>query len=658
MSVENKFLARNCKVKDCSFFAASQDGMCSKCSKIANVIKIRPDLVSKAKPGRKTIIPDPPKIDISSISIENTLDPQEIKFRRELKVGDRVDAFDSEKLWYSATILDIRPGWVFVTYDEWFGDNYDEWHVAAGPKIALLYTKSKSRLEYQYENIKLGARLPETEQVKVLKPTSYSMTLQVVNMITENPSDADDKSSMFLAISSACGQDRKNLAAAKQQRFQAYETVKSNVKEFKPWLGMSLQDYRVRVLSANIHGQEIDMVALSNWYKCQFVVFRNQDSIISVYGTSNLFKTRAFFVEKKENEYLYLEYQGRPENVQKRFLRSDSRALNLALHYMNRHVKRTYKLKFFQTETDDQLVRDFSEVQTETKVESKVENKKEKEKKTKFEIDTFYLERQDNSIGNNNLNMFSAKYKAQDVLLEHVDHDGKEIRQGIKSWSEIDHPNLFVPTGVHFDSDRDTWIISAMNSKTTLSSIFNGQGYISNAIEILSDIASSCMYLYSNQLSAHMIDMNTIFLVDSRPKMIWYNLGVDEDSNLILFKALVDCTRQRSFKPLPKLDNVFSFAQAYAELISFKEEKKIEPMPAEIVEKKEEIKTKTKDKIEIKDEAGLKDDVLCKICMEHRVTIVLIPCGHAQLCDKCSDKITDKCPTCKSVISKKMTFYM
>merc|ERR1712137_82379 len=45
------------------------------------------------------------------------------------------------------------------------------------------------------------------------------------------------------------------------------------------------------------------------------------------------------------------------------------------------------------------------------------------------------------------------------------------------------------------------------------------------------------------------------------------------------------------------------------------------------------------------------EDQLCKICQESIVEIVILPCGHLILCDKCSSKVSN-CPFCRCKITQ------
>ena len=42
---------------------------------------------------------------------------------------------------------------------------------------------------------------------------------------------------------------------------------------------------------------------------------------------------------------------------------------------------------------------------------------------------------------------------------------------------------------------------------------------------------------------------------------------------------------------------------------------------------------------------------LCVVCQEKEVSMILLPCRHACLCDSCSSHITHKCPMCRAFVT-------
>jgi hypothetical protein len=52
-----------------------------------------------------------------------------------------------------------------------------------------------------------------------------------------------------------------------------------------------------------------------------------------------------------------------------------------------------------------------------------------------------------------------------------------------------------------------------------------------------------------------------------------------------------------------------------------------------------------------------KNDKLCRICFDRIVDTVLIPCGHAIVCDACSTTISQVCPLCKKPIQQIVKTY-
>jgi hypothetical protein len=50
------------------------------------------------------------------------------------------------------------------------------------------------------------------------------------------------------------------------------------------------------------------------------------------------------------------------------------------------------------------------------------------------------------------------------------------------------------------------------------------------------------------------------------------------------------------------------------------------------------------------------EKVLCRICYEGEICMVLLPCRHRTLCKSCSDKCK-RCPICRNPIDERMAVY-
>ena len=118
--------------------------------------------------------------------------------RQSLKVGDKVDAQDSDKKWYEARIVALgthkvnRQKCVRVHYHGW-GERWDEWHEASSPHLQALHTFTTDWRKFE-ECQKVEIRVihdgklkwytgviyrcpPCTEEGHVLIQTSYSAGL-------------------------------------------------------------------------------------------------------------------------------------------------------------------------------------------------------------------------------------------------------------------------------------------------------------------------------------------------------------------------------------------------------------------------------------------------------------------------------------------------
>jgi len=50
---------------------------------------------------------------------------------------------------------------------------------------------------------------------------------------------------------------------------------------------------------------------------------------------------------------------------------------------------------------------------------------------------------------------------------------------------------------------------------------------------------------------------------------------------------------------------------------------------------------------------ALKDDMNCKKCRTEKAVMMLLPCGHLNICEKCTEHMS-QCPTCGEVVQEKI----
>ena len=51
----------------------------------------------------------------------------------------------------------------------------------------------------------------------------------------------------------------------------------------------------------------------------------------------------------------------------------------------------------------------------------------------------------------------------------------------------------------------------------------------------------------------------------------------------------------------------------------------------------------------VKENQQLRDERLCKMCLDKECSTVFLPCGHMCACDSCAEKV-QKCPICNGPI--------
>lgn len=80
-------------------------------------------------------------------------------------------------------------------------------------------------------------------------------------------------------------------------------------------------------------------------------------------------------------------------------------------------------------------------------------------------------------------------------------------------------------------------------------------------------------------------------------------------------------------------------------------DKKIEELNFQLHAARLEIR-----KYEVADDTWRKYE--CKLCMEHTIEKVFLPCGHALSCNRCAQKIGNFCPVCETRIETQTPLYM
>lgn len=52
--------------------------------------------------------------------------------------------------------------------------------------------------------------------------------------------------------------------------------------------------------------------------------------------------------------------------------------------------------------------------------------------------------------------------------------------------------------------------------------------------------------------------------------------------------------------------------------------------------------------------------VLCKVCLDSKVSQILFPCRHACICENCFDKLEcpKECPVCRTLVFRNIPFIL
>lgn len=57
------------------------------------------------------------------------------------------------------------------------------------------------------------------------------------------------------------------------------------------------------------------------------------------------------------------------------------------------------------------------------------------------------------------------------------------------------------------------------------------------------------------------------------------------------------------------------------------------------------------------DDGAVDIESSCKICLNERANVVLLPCKHVAVCGKCVFGLKDTCPICREKITEKMSLF-
>jgi hypothetical protein len=102
--------------------------------------------------------------------------------KRELKIGQWVDAKDTINQWLEAQVVEVRNNRAYIHYNGW-GTRWDEWIDMSSPRIALFRTHTIQSATATYLS-PFPNSPPDTAENVSLTPPSFS-TLDNLTKITE-----------------------------------------------------------------------------------------------------------------------------------------------------------------------------------------------------------------------------------------------------------------------------------------------------------------------------------------------------------------------------------------------------------------------------------------------------------------------------------------
>ncbi|KAE8986390.1 hypothetical protein PR003_g22839 [Phytophthora rubi] len=97
----------------------------------------------------------------SSPEKEDELSPEALEqWRADLKLGQMVDALDTDSKWYEATIVDITDGQAKVHYRGW-SSKWDEWLARTSPRLLPLHSKVRDWRRFRVnDEVQVGEGRP------------------------------------------------------------------------------------------------------------------------------------------------------------------------------------------------------------------------------------------------------------------------------------------------------------------------------------------------------------------------------------------------------------------------------------------------------------------------------------------------------------------
>nr|CAB3457029.1 unnamed protein product [Digitaria exilis] len=184
-------------------------------------------------------------------------------------------------------------------------------------------------------------------------------------------------------------------------------------------------------------------------------------------------------------------------------------------------------------------------------------------------------------------------------------------------------------------------------------------------LKLCAILSTICLLLQGTPSNAHFIPMRAIFLPIILLQVATVSFAVWRFFDRLLTKLQDGSISQGHISVSSKVDEIFMMIQSgssYSTFCSYPPEV-VKEMPKKVlVEEVQRLQLALEEQTEMANHSNQQFDrlknerILCRICFERDICIVLLPCRHHILCESCSNKCTS-CPICRLTIESRLYVY-